>query len=726
MATLVLTFAGGVLGGPIGAAIGAIGGSLIDREVLFKPKARAGPRLNDIKVQTSSYGTQLPKLFGTMRVAGCVIWATDLQEHRTTTGGGGKGKTATTTYSYTASFAVALSTRAIKSVGRIWADGKLLRGAAGDWKTRTGFRLYLGTEAQGADPLIAAYEGFGRAPAHRGMAYAVFEHLDLADFGNRIPSLSFEVVADFGAVEAGAIVNEIGAGIVRCEEATTALHGFSAYGASARAVVETLAGATSGWFGAQDGLRLLSGDGQASALSDKGIKSTRSSRRSERSIAAPDSAPSQLSLIYYEPARDYQSGVQRAARASGDKREVRMELPAAIHASTAKALAEAALSTFDIERTKRSVTLGWDHLHIPPGARVTIAGEAGIWRVERWMLENMVVKLECTALAPAPIETNASPGRSVQAPDLQQGQTLLYAFELPALEDAPTDSPRLAIAAAGSQSGWRGAALLMSDDAGARWQAIGNATSPATLGTLIAPPGVGSPWMFDAHNAIDIVLAHPDMVLSDADPEAIDRGANLALVGDELIQFAKADFVEGARWRLRALCRGVRATERAIGTQQAGDRFVLIQAESLIVQPLPSAAIGSTQRILAQGISDGGEGVMAEVPIAGRAIVPPAPVHLRAQVSPDGFVSLRWARRSRIGWRWIDGMDVPLGEENERYRVEIAPAGALARFVVVESPYYRFAAFDLERPIMIRIQQIGTHGLSALTTYIVDNQERDA
>jgi len=39
------------------------------------------------------------------------------------------------------------------------------------------------------DPLMVAKEG--EAPAYRGLAYFVFERLPLADFGNRIPQLSF-------------------------------------------------------------------------------------------------------------------------------------------------------------------------------------------------------------------------------------------------------------------------------------------------------------------------------------------------------------------------------------------------------------------------------------------------------------------------------------------------------------------------------------------------------
>ena len=198
MATLILSAVGTAIGGPVGGAIGAVIGQKIDAAV-FAPKGREGPRLTELAITTSSYGTPIPRQFGRMRVAGSIIWANDLAEHKTKQGGG-KGKASTTAYSYTASFAVALSSRPILSVGRIWADGNLLRGSAGDLKTAGTFRVHPGTGDQPADPLIAAAESAAQCPAFRGLAYAVFEDLELGDFGNRIPALSFEVFADEAAL----------------------------------------------------------------------------------------------------------------------------------------------------------------------------------------------------------------------------------------------------------------------------------------------------------------------------------------------------------------------------------------------------------------------------------------------------------------------------------------------------------------------------------------------
>ena len=84
MATLILTAVGTAIGGPVGGAIGALIGGTVDRGLLAAPGRRDGPRLTELAVQTSSYATQIPRLFGTVRVAGTVIWSTDLIESRST------------------------------------------------------------------------------------------------------------------------------------------------------------------------------------------------------------------------------------------------------------------------------------------------------------------------------------------------------------------------------------------------------------------------------------------------------------------------------------------------------------------------------------------------------------------------------------------------------------------------------------------------------------------
>ncbi len=221
MTTLILSAAtqvGGAIGGtffgPAGEALGNIAGRYagraLNQRLFAKPTKRRtvyGAHLKDMNVQASTEGAPVPRVYGRARVSGQVIWATQFEELVSSSTssskprGGGKGtkppasKTTTVSYSYYANFAVALCEGEVAHLGRVWADGKLLD------STALTMRFYNGDEAQVPDPLIAAKQGAGCAPAYRGVAYVVFEHLALAPFGNRIPQLQFEIIRPVGALE---------------------------------------------------------------------------------------------------------------------------------------------------------------------------------------------------------------------------------------------------------------------------------------------------------------------------------------------------------------------------------------------------------------------------------------------------------------------------------------------------------------------------------------------
>ena len=705
MATLVLTAVGGAIGGPVGAAIGGLLGQRVDRAVLA-PRGRQGPRLTDLKVQTSSYGTAIPKVFGTMRVAGCVIWSTDLIETRQD-GRAGKGQPVTTSYSYAASFAVALSARPIAGVGRIWADGKLLRGAAGDWKTQTGFRLHDGGEDQVADPLIASHEA--DAPAHRGIAYAVFEELALADFGNRIPSLTFEVIGDAVPPRAGDVMRALGEGAITGTGPDDPVAGYAASGDSVAGAVAALATMTGAW---------MVPDGAATRIDRAtGAPLVLDPDAALREARLPvEAVPATLSLSHYDPARDYHIGVQQARGTGGGWREEAVELPVALDATRARQVADEMIRARERSRRSRTAVLDATAVAIAPGTAVESDG--ALWRVTRAAVEGWRVTLDLTplgtgaALPPPP----ADPGRVVAAPDTRIGATRIEIAELPPLDDAPVTEPRLAIFAAGEAPGWRHAAVTVSRDGGASWTAIGATAAPAILGRLATALPAGSGAIEDRARTIEVVLAHEGMTLASADAAAIDRGANLALIGDELIQFRDAVPIDATRWRLSGWWRGCRGTTPA--AHPGGTRFVLIERAAVLPLPLAGAAAGEIVRIVAAGVGDGAQAAMASVVVDGRSCAPPPPVQLRAMREADGGLRLAWTRRSRLGWRWRDGEDAPLGEEREGYRIALADrGGATIATWASDAPQLVLTAAEVPAgAVTVAVRQQGTYGLSPPAT----------
>jgi hypothetical protein len=724
MATLVLTAAGQALGGRIGAAVGALIGQQVDSR-LFGPKARQGPRLGDLAVQTSSYGSQIPKLFGTMRVAGTVIWATDLREERAKSGGG-KGQPKTVNYSYSANFAVALSAREVRAVRRIWADGKLLRGEAGDFKTATKYRLHTGSEDQGPDPLIASVQGAGATPAYRGLAYAVFEDFQLADYGNRIPSLTFEVEADAGPLSAGEIAAALAPGDVAGGE-NAAVAGYAASGDSVRGAIEALSdletlsltddGTTLTLARAGSGVALLLGSDEPDASTEG------AGGRSEWSRRSGGSVPGEATLAYYEPSRDYQGGLQRASRGGAAVRSDRRAVAAALSAETAKALAERRLETLWAERRSAKIHLPPRRIGITPGSVVRIAGQ-GSWRVSRATLEHMVVTLELVGIPAAGTSSPAaSAGTGVSEPDLVHGPTRLVLLDLPlGSEDLPV-RPRLLIAAAGEGPGWRSAQLMASQEGGWSWAGAGQTAPAATMGIALDVPAPAGSALLDLRGSIVVELADDAMWLESRSDAALSAGENLAALGDELIQFGVAEPLGSRTFRLSRLLRGRRGTEWASGGHAGGDAFVLIEAETLAAVEFPSPALGGEAHVLATGLGDP-EGVTASRALNGEALRPPSPVHLRALRLPGGDVAVAWVRRSRNGWTWPNGSDTPLGEESERYRLAIS-AGTVRREVETVEPAFLYpaaalAADGLSGALLVEVVQLGTNGPSRPTTVVLN------
>ncbi|MDH0335204.1 phage tail protein [Metapseudomonas otitidis] len=212
---------GQIAGGIVGAIVGYVGtgfnpagayyGAMIGAGIggyLDPPKGPTveGPRLNDLKVQTSTYGVIVPRVYRMIGISGNVLWLENNQLKETVKkkkqGGKGGGSSSTLkTYSYSATFALGLCEGPIVGVRRIWCGDKLIYNAGSkDLETiiasnrvAAGFRVYYGTDDQLPDARYEANVGVGNAPAFRGLAYIVFYDFQLADYGNSLQGAQFKV-----------------------------------------------------------------------------------------------------------------------------------------------------------------------------------------------------------------------------------------------------------------------------------------------------------------------------------------------------------------------------------------------------------------------------------------------------------------------------------------------------------------------------------------------------
>jgi hypothetical protein len=722
MATLVFSAVGTLAGGPLGGAIGALVGRQVDAALLGGGN-RQGPRLKELAATTSSYGDPLPRHFGRMRVAGSIIWATELVEHSETQGGG-KNRPSVTSFSYTASFAVALASRPIKGVGRIWADGNLLRGAGGDLKTGGTLRIHTGHGDQQPDPLIAELEGAERCPAWRGLAYVVFEDLELGDFFNRIPALTFEVIAD----DADFSLSDIAGELIDEADMAVGLPGIAGL-SSEGPLIDTLQ--------LLDPVFPMSADAGGDALViarerlqdmpivlpeaaisvDDGDFGGASGFTRKR---APSAQRPPSILRYYDIERDYLPGLQRVRGRAGSGQPETLELPAAMTASEAQRLIQNAATRADWARERIAWRSAELDSAIAPGALVSLPGQTGRWRVEDWEWRASGVELTLSRVIPMGADLSASapvdPGRINPPSDLAPPPTALLAFELPWDGGGNGDTPAPFAAASSAEASWSGAALFADLGDGELLPLGPSGKVRSIVGTATSALAAANPLLIDRASSVTVELLDKDMALVDATGRQLAAGANRALLGDEIIQFAKATPLGGGRWRLASLLRGRGGTEAATAGHVEGEAFVLLDSRPVALDPA-IVGVAPDTAIVAAGRGDD-EPVVSVIALRGITRRPLSPVHPRVHALGDGGFRLGWTRRARGAWLWSDGVDVPLHEQAELYQVTFGPLSSPRALWSVPAPTLTLPSetvADLAAMLpggAIHVRQQGSYALS--------------
>ena len=188
--------------------------------------------LADLSIPKSNYGTTIPQAWGTVVIAGNLIWGTHKEEKikkkKQGKGGGGKVEKKRSYYGNFAHLFAFTPNQPALQFKRLWMNGKVVYSTVGDAETINNgndfasqyLRFYLGTSSQNPDPLleslkpsstydyglphdpderVQALANLGLdpntiyTPGYRYRVYCVAERLPLADWGNQLPTVKAEI-----------------------------------------------------------------------------------------------------------------------------------------------------------------------------------------------------------------------------------------------------------------------------------------------------------------------------------------------------------------------------------------------------------------------------------------------------------------------------------------------------------------------------------------------------
>ncbi len=372
-------------------------------------------------------------------------------------------------------------------------------------------------------------------------------------------------------------------------------------------------------------------------------------------------------------------------------------------------------------RDRLTVRLSPGFLDLAPGDLVRPEGVAGDWIVDTVEIERMVVTASLRPAWRSAGTRAADPGRPAIQPDVVAMPTRLALFDLTDVGENVSGAPSLQLAAASPSGAYRAVPIRIA--LGGSESASLSAGAEAILGIAATILGDGQASVIDTDASVEVLLANPDHWLQSCDDAALVAGANLAVVGDEMVQFGQADAIGPGRFRLSRLLRGRRGSEWAMAGHAADESFLLVDARALKAIPAGAAAIGGGVTVTAYGPgNDGQEPVVLRV-LQGEAARPLSPAQLRGSVRADGALELGWVTRSRRGFAWIDAVDVPVDADFSGYRVSVARGAALSDFTTTD-PALMVSAADLASlgsgPISASVRQAGAIGLSRPATIIIN------
>lgn len=197
--------------------------------------------------------------------------------------------------------------------------------------------------------------------------------------------------------------------------------------------------------------------------------------------------------------------------------------------------------------------------------------------------------------------------------------------------------------------------------------------------------------------------------------------------GWEILQAANIDLVDADTYHISRLLRGQYGTDHVLGAAvQAGARVVYLG------QGWQDIAVNADLRGTDIDFTLAASGRETTESFAqnyqANHLRPLSPVHIKMQQVGD-TIEITWIRRTRIGGDDWASLDVPLGEESERYVVEFFDGGAvvLTREVTVQA--IQITILELEtiygsplEKLTITISQVSqNYGLGAGQVAVFDS-----
>lgn len=389
--------------------------------------------------------------------------------------------------------------------------------------------------------------------------------------------------------------------------------------------------------------------------------------------------PVAVDVVYIDANAGNVTGVQQERRLiTQSNQTLTLRLPIIMTADDAKQIAVKHMANMWTQRTKYAFSTFRKYAYLDATDVITISEDSNTHTVRLDSIEyaGPILNIQGTAENAAVYDSDATGGTLPEPDDndvTQPGPTLLVLLDVPLISSS-NNATGIYVCTLGYTEYWTGCNIFKNDSG--VWDPLDrpwmNSTYDATIGkaaTVLAAPD--DTWLWDEANTVSIRLLDETDTLTNATEAEVLNGGNIAVLGDEIIQFRTATLESDGSYTLSGLLRGRYGSEWANGTHAVGEYFVLIDGNVQFAD-MPESEEDETRwyRATSYGtlITTGAtQYLTAEF----RNMMPWSPQHVSATRNETGDINITWIRRTRIGGELTDGGDVPLGETVESYEIDV-------------------------------------------------------
>lgn len=267
-------------------------------------------------------------------------------------------------------------------------------------------------------------------------------------------------------------------------------------------------------------------------------------------------------------------------------------------------------------------------------------------------------------------------------------------LDLPLLRgDEPPQQGYVAVA----KEPWPGSIAIYGSPIQSGFALKGVAGFSCVMGETLDAFPAGAVAVFDRASRVRVEIGTGE--LASATAMALFSGANMAAVQDangdwEVFQYQNATLVAPRTYELSMLLRGQAGTEHAMSPSLPPGSRVVFLSEAIAAVDISMAEfrLPLNWRIGPSALDIGHESyAAASHTFRGTGLRPYAPAHVRGHRIAGDLV-LTWIRRTRLGGDNWEVAEVPLGEEEHRYQVDILDGATVVRTLSADEPSVIYTA----------------------------------